>query len=231
MRQSPNTLRDVEIFRCLTAPARAEVERRCSFRNYRRGGTIIHARDATHNVFFLIAGRARVILHAAAGKPVSFREIGVGEMFGEFAAIDGKPRSTAVEALEATRVAAMPGPEFIALLSEQPLLMRAVLVHEIAQLRTLTERVFEYSTLAVDARIHAEIVRLARAGVVVGRQARISPFPKHAEIASRISTHREAVARRLSVLAKNKLIERRGGTLVVHDLLRLERMLAGARGD
>ena len=230
MRQSRNTLRVVLIFRYLTAEIRARVERRCSFRNYQRGRIIIHARDATRDVFFLIGGRARVILYSADGKPVSFREIGVGEMFGEFAAIDGGPRSTTVEVLEAARVAAIPGPTFKALLWTETSLMGVVLVQAIAQLRALTERVFEFSTLDVDARINAELLRLVKAGVVVGRRAWVCRFPKHGEIASRVSTHREAVARRLSLLAKCKLIERRGGTLVVHDLKRLERTLEGTRG-
>jgi CRP-like cAMP-binding protein len=231
MRQSRNTLREVAIFRRLSGEVRARVERRCGFRNYPRGRIIIHARETTCDVFFLIAGRARVILYSAAGKPVSFREIGVGEMFGEFAAIDGKPRSTTVEALEAARVAAISGPDFMALLWAEPSLMAAVLVQAVAQLRALTERVFEFSTLAVEARINAELLRLARAGVAVGRHGRVCPFPKHGEIASRISTHREAVARHLSLLAKCKLIERRGGSLVVHDLKLLERMLEGAHGE
>jgi CRP/FNR family cyclic AMP-dependent transcriptional regulator len=231
MRQPRNTLRDVGIFKGLTNADRLRIERLCSFENYQRGRTIIEVRDATRDVFFLITGRARVIMYSPAGKPVSFREIGRGEMFGEFAAIDGRPRSTGVEILEPSCVASMSADDFKAMLRAEPLVMEAVLVHTVAQVRGLTARVFEFSTLAVNNRIHAEILRLAKQGVVLGRRARISPFPKHGEIASRISTHREAVTRRLNFLEKKKLIERSGATLVVHDLISLERMVEEASGE
>ena len=40
------------------------------------------------------------------------------------------------------------------------------------------------------------------------------------DLAARISTHREAVSREMSALAKQKLVERRGGALLLHDLVR-----------
>lgn len=231
MRQpSRNTLRHVAIFKGLQAADRVRIESLCRFRNYQRGKMIIQARDATRDVFFLIAGRARVIMYSSAGKRVSFREINPGEMFGEFAAIDGGARSTGVELLAASRVATMRGADFRAALRRVPLLMEAVLVHEVGNARGLTTRVFEFSTLAVNNRIHAEILRLAKSGIVLGRQARIAPFPTHGEIASRISTHREAVTRQLNVLERKKLIARAGTSLVVTDLARLQRMVEEAGG-
>src|SRR3546814_9719428 len=60
---------------------------------------------------------------------------------------------------------------------------------------TRTDTLFPYTTLfrslAVKNRIHSELLRLAREGEHEGKSARISPAPTHADIASRISTHRE----------------------------------------
>jgi CRP/FNR family transcriptional regulator, cyclic AMP receptor protein len=232
MRQpAESTLRDVAIFKGLPAEDRQRFERLCAFRTYQRGKTIVHVHDKTREVFFLIGGRARVIMYSRGGKPVSFREIGPGEMFGEFAAIDEGPRSTGVEVLETSLVASASGRDFRAMLRAHPLVMEAVLVRVVAQIRALTTRVFEFSTQAVNNRIDAEILRLARTGGVDGRQARISPFPKHGDIASRISTHREAVTRRLSYLEDKKLIQRSGATLVVNDVSALERMVQDAIGE
>jgi len=231
MRRPKSTLRNVAIFKGVTHANRLKIERLCAWRTYQRGSAIIHPRDGTCDVFFLIAGRARVIMYSLAGKPVSFREIGPGEMVGEFAAIDGGPRSTGVEVLETSRVAIMSGADFNAMLSSEPLVMKALVLHLVAQIRGLTARIFEISTQAVDNRIHAEILRLAKSGVVFGRKARICPFPKHREIASRISTRREAVTRRLNDLERQKLIERIGATLVIHDLPELEQMVKEATGN
>jgi hypothetical protein len=49
-------------------------------------------------------------------------------------------------------------------------------------------------------------------------RASISPAPTHFDLAARISTHREAVSREMSALAKRKLIEKRGRALILHDL-------------
>jgi CRP-like cAMP-binding protein len=225
------TLRDVAIFRGLTEPARMRLERLCTWKSYHRGKNIIDVYDVTRDVFFLVAGRARVIMYSVAGKPVSFREIGPGDMVGELAAIDGGPRSSSVEVIAAALVASLSAADFRAMLRAEPLVMEAVLVHAVAQIRALTARVFEFSTLAVNNRIHAELLRLARGGQAEGGKVRIFPFPKHGEIASRISTHREAVTRRLNDLEKQRLIERDGATLLINDVRELEQMVQNAAGE
>jgi DNA-binding Lrp family transcriptional regulator len=78
-------------------------------------------------------------------------------------------------------------------------------------------------------RVHAELVRLARDHG--GSEALIRPAPTHSEIASRISTHREAVTRELSRLEGLGIIAREGRTLRVKDLARLEAMVEDFAAD
>ena len=98
-------------------------------------------------------------------------------------------------------------------------------------IRALTSRVYEFSTLAVNNRIQAELLRLANLAPQGGNAARIAPAPTHVEIASRVSTHREAVTRELNRLSRMGLIERRDGTLLVKDLDRLAKMVHEASGE
>jgi len=98
------------------------------------------------------------------------------------------------------------------------------------QVRRLTERVFDFSTLAVRNRIHAELLRLARQHMDSPNTAIIKPAPTHAELACFVSTHREAVTRELSELARNRLIQRTGHELRVLDVERLRKMVDLARG-
>ena len=60
---------------------------------------------------------------------------------------------------------------------------------------------------------------------------RLDPAPTHAEIASRVSTHREAVTRELNRLSKVGLITREGAALIVHDLDSLAAMLHQMTGE
>ena len=59
--------------------------------------------------------------------------------------------------------------------------------------------------------------------------ARIEPGPKHADIASQVSTYREQVTRELSALARAGILGKDGGVLVVRDVKRLEKMVEDVR--
>ena len=152
-------------------------------------------------------------------------------MFGELAAIDGQRRSATILALSDCLIAQLPAHMLWDLLVSEPAVMRAVLLHLNGLVRSLSTRVYEFSALAVQNRIHAELLRIARDAESTADGVRIAKMPTHAEIASRISTHREAVARELSRLAKRGVIARSGSGLTIPDLDRLMRMVAEATAE
>jgi CRP/FNR family cyclic AMP-dependent transcriptional regulator len=231
MQRPAKTLRGVAIFKGLSEDALRRIEQHCTWKVWKSEENIVHFQDDTRDVFFLITGRARVIIYSVAGKPVIFRDIGPGDIFGEFASIDDGLRSATVEAINTCLVACMTAADFRRMLRAEAAVMEAVLIHAVAQMRALTARIFEFSTLAVNNRIHAELLRLANGGVIHGVQASIFPIPTHVEIASRISTHREAVAREMNRLVQIELIERSGSKVLVKDIVRLTRMVHDATGE
>jgi CRP-like cAMP-binding protein len=162
---------------------------------------------------------------------VSFRELGAGEVFGEYPAIDGGPRSASVEAHTSCLIASMPATSFREILETEPGVAQALLPQLVMKIRALTTRVYEFSTLAVNNRIQAELLRLANLASKDGKSGRIVPAPTHVEIASRVSTHREAVTRELSRLSRIGIIERKGAALIVKDIERLSEMVHDATGE
>jgi hypothetical protein len=90
--------------------------------------------------------------------------------------------------------------------------------------------VIDLTTLGVQNRIHADLLRRARVAGLTGNAARIDPAPKHADIAGQVSTNREQVTRELSALAKAGILGKEDGALVVRDVARLERLVAEVRG-
>jgi len=191
----------------------------------------VHHLDRSDDVFFITAGRARVTIYSQGGKAVSFGELGPGDVFGEYAAIDHYPRSASVEAQTSSLVASMSAGTFLSLLRTEPAVTLAVLTQLVRRTRAVTRRVYEVSTLHVNTRIQAELLRLASLAPREGKSARIVPLPTHAEIASRVSTHREAVTRELNRLAQIGLIERRSDALLVGDVDRLAQMVHEATGE
>ena len=229
-KQPQYSLESVAIFRGLSPPVLERVKRACRCRRYAPHELIIDHLDASDDVFFLLTGNARVAICSADGKAVSFRELGPGGMFGEYAAIDARPRSASVEAQTSCLAISIPGAAFRQLLETEPKLSQALLKHFVAEIRELTTRVYEFSTLAVRFRIQAELLRLVHLSSPEGRTARIAPAPTHAEIASRTSTHREAVTRELNRLAKLGILEQRNREFWITDVDRLAGLVDDAVG-
>lgn len=98
-----------------------------------------------------------------------------------------------------------------------------------AEVRRLATRVNEFTNLDVRGRIHAELLRLARKDGADETRAVISPPPTHAELAARVSTHREAVTRELNSMERAGLLERRRGAIVLLDLAKLAESVAAAQ--
>ena len=200
---------------------------RWSVRSYRRNELIIEQRDEGRDVFFVLDGGVRVTLFSAGGREVAYRDLHPGDIFGELAAIDGKLRSASVIAIEATRAAQLSAAAFEEMVREHPSFTWALLSHLSGLLRRMTDRVFEFSTLVVRERVVCELLRRAEElGQPQGGGETVIPLPRHFELAATISTHREAVSREMSILAKRGLVERRGNRLVIKDRSALE-ALAG----
>lgn len=227
----PLSFEGIAVFAGVPSEVMQRVQRRCSWHRYEPGAPIVGYLDRSDDVLFIIQGTARVSIYSLAGKVVSFADLGPGDSFGEIPAIDGGPRSASVEAQTACLVASMPAAAFRDILRSEPVLALAVLRKLAATIRRLTKRVYEFSTLAASNRVQAEILRLARLAGQEGKGARIPLAPTHAEIASRVSTHREAVTRELNRLSRMGLIERQGRALVIKDVARLAAIVSELTGE
>ncbi len=230
MAETSHTLSGIPLLRSLDAATRQSLEQRCRWQRYGAHDEIISRENDSRDVYFIISGRVRVVNHSLSGREIAFHEMDAGEYFGELAAIDERPRSATVLALNDALLAAVSPDTFINLLHDHPEMAIEVL-RELAQfVRVSTDRIMELSTLGAHNRVHSEILREARALATEGdNSARISPIPVHADIASRVSTTRETVARVLSELAKQGLVTREKNALVVHDLEQLEKIVNEVR--
>ncbi len=226
-----SALKHIPILAELTDAALAQVAQACEWRNHEVGELIVGHQDRSTPVFFLLAGKARAIVYSSQGKAVVFVDLKPAAMFGEIAAIDRRPRSASIEALEPCSVASLSADAFEQLMLREPKVAVATLRHVAADLRRLSERVFEFSTLVVQSRIHAELLRLARETGEWGTEVVLSPSPSLSDIASRISTHREAVSRELSRLTGIGLLRREGGNLRITNTATLIEFVNEAKGE
>jgi CRP-like cAMP-binding protein len=101
-----------------------------------------------------------------------------------------------------------------------------ILATLVSQIRALDNRATEHANFDIRERLSAELLRLSRA-TADGRVV-VSPPPTHAELAARISTHREAVTKCLSALEREGAVLRGRGAITLVDPGRLRQIVEDA---
>jgi CRP-like cAMP-binding protein len=217
-------LRSIDLLQGLPAQRLDEISRRCAWRHYQSGQRLVSREAADRDLHMIVAGTVRVTSYSAAGRETSFRDLEAGTSYGELSALDGRPRSVDVVAMSSALIASLSPADFRNLLREEWIVNERVLLRLTDLVRRLTDRVLDLSTLTVQQRICRELLRLAHGG-------RIDPAPKHAELASLVSTYREQITREISALVKSGVLAKDGHALVVRDAARLERMASPEPGS
>lgn len=220
-------LRPIRLLAGLPDEVLADIASAARFKRYRRGQTIVTREDHERDLCLISAGQVRVIMLAPSGREVRFRDIPAGGVFGEIAALDGRPRCATVLALQDTLLVRI-APEALGPLLQRHWPMCERLLRGLASsLRHLTERVYELSALSVQQRLIAELLRQARPGRDGDAQALLDPAPRHVDLAATIGTSREQVSRELAALAQDGLLRREQDRLCLTQVSRLSDRLTG----
>jgi CRP-like cAMP-binding protein len=214
-------LRLIALFEDLSDDDLALVAESCTIRTYDRHALILSEQEHTTDIFFILSGTVRFSSYTANGREVIFNEISTGGIFGEFSAVDRRPRSSNVTALSDCVVARMSSEQFYQVLLSNAAVATRLVELLVVKIRQMSERVFEVSALAVRERVRRELLRLAATGTRFGNSVVIRPAPTHYDIAARIGSHREAVTREFMRLEVERLIEVRRRQIRIVDIDRL----------
>lgn len=219
------TLDKIPLLRSIEPGQLAALERRCQWRHAAAKEWLIEREDIGTDIFFLTSGMVRVLITPTPDREVILADINAGGYFGEMAAIDGQPRSAGILAITEATIACMPATVFREVLRTQPDVADLLLRHLVARIRSLDQRIQEFTSMNVKNRIYAELLRRSRPDPADERQALVSPPPVHSDIAARVSTRREMVARELKALERKGLLTKRRGAFVITDMPRLVQMV------
>jgi CRP-like cAMP-binding protein len=221
-------LQKIDLFKGLDNFSLREIAAQCKWTRCKRNQYVIR-RDGTDDVYFVIAGLVRVTSAAGRGRRIILRDVSAGDVFGEHSALDGRARFADVIAVRESLLASMPPDVFRAIVANHASVRERLLQRLTGSVRELADRLFDLGAQPVQCRIWVELLRLARAADAEANLVRIETAPTHGEIASRVGTRREEVARELSRLVRQGLLERAGRTLVLRDVAALERLAADSR--
>jgi CRP/FNR family cyclic AMP-dependent transcriptional regulator len=223
----PHTLAAHPCFKTLDPDACRALDRQCIWLKTSAGAWLVDQSAHDRDAYFIMSGHLRAVLNMAR-QDLIFNEMYAGSIMGEMAAITGAPRAASVFAVTDSVVAKMAGPLFVETMFTHRPLAEAVIAQLCQWLRAMSERIGELGALNVRARVHAELLRLARPDREDPKRAIIITPPNQSELAARINTRRETVSREINAMERSGLIQRRRGAIVITDALRLSAAIEAA---
>ena len=177
-------------------------------------------------VMLLVSGRVKVSVTTAEGREIVLGFQGPGELIGELAVIDERPRTGTSEALEPVEVLAVAAPEFRALL-ERPGFARAMMRSLVARFRDADRRRVEFAAAQTLGRVAARLLELMeRHGEPTEDGVAITLPISQEELAGWTGSSREAVAKALATLRELGAIRTERRRITVLDAEALGRRAA-----
>ncbi len=193
-------------------------------RSFPRGTVLFHEHDDSDSVVVLLEGRVKVYSLTRDGKEVVFAFRQPGDVLGELAAVDGRPRSAAVSALEDVTASFVPAAAFRSYLEGHPRV--ALLLFEMlsARLRDADRKRVEFAAYDTVGRVAARLAELsAEHGVPAGEGVEITLPLSQDELAGWTGSSREAVGKALHMLRDLGWVETGRRRVTVLDLEALRR--------
>ncbi len=207
-------------FDCDAAVARI-VAAKAAYRHYPARAAIVGSEASPQQLYIVIAGRARMLAYAIDGRLVVVEDFQAGALFGEGALFDFASESHEVAAVEPVDAGTFERHVFLALMSGYSCIALAVSRLLVARLAATTQRLIEGATLSAAGRIHAELLRQARASP----DMTIRPAPVLATLALSVQSTRESVSRAINALQKRGIIRRDDFALTIVAPHRLEELI------
>lgn len=171
----------------------------CTTRILAREELLFQKGDAGDALFGVRRGRVRISSGSEAGRAMTLNILGSGDIFGEIALLDGRPRSAEARAIEPTELFALRRRDFVRFLDDNPRLALGVIELLCERLRWMSERVEEGSFVSIEARLARRVLMLAED---YGSDVEIS----QQELGDFIGVSRECVNRQLRLWKRDGLV-------------------------
>jgi CRP-like cAMP-binding protein len=218
-------LREVPLFSGLGEEDLKILARDFYSRKYRKKQIIFHQGDDSRVLYVVMKGKVRVFSVSPAGSETSIRIFSTHEMFGEFAAIDGEPRSTTALAVEACTLLEMDQSKFMQCFREMPELAMGLIRQLVEKLRwttTYAETIAQYDTAGRLLHIILHYNDVLGKEIDPGKRYELDLSMNQTDLASLVGARREWVNRILRDWRKRGLIEYKRGKLTILDLPAVE---------
>jgi len=202
-------LRGNEYFDDLTENILKEVAERMHLREYQRGDVLLWEGDPCDGLYIVERGSAKIFRLSPQGRQYIVRVLQEGDTFAEVPAFDEGTNPVNVEALETCRVWVINSQKLHELVMAHPAFAQKVLVNFGRMLRGMVRMVSEMAFYQVTHRLARLISELP--------QEKSAPHWTQEQLAARLGTVREVVARSLKELERSGAIKMEDRRIQVAD--------------
>ncbi len=187
-----------------------------SERRMQRGGMIFQKGDTGDSMMAVLRGRVRISAISADGRVISLNVISPGEVFGEIALLDGKPRSADASAIEDTTLLVVERRNLVPFLRTNDDLYLRLLAVLCDRLRRTSMALEEIALLDLPERLARLLLKLAGD---YGRPApggvRIDVKLSQRDLATLVASTRESVNKQLRVWREDGVLDLDAGYVVL----------------
>lgn len=223
--RSVELLRRVGLFNKLPA---ADLERLAGHlhpRQFRRNTILFHKDQPGDGLYIVESGHIRIFLPTATGEELTVDIAGPGDVVGELALLDGRPRSASAQSVEDTTVQILSREDFQQYLTTAPNLAASLLELLSTRLRQITEYAESLAFLDIHGRVAWALLQLAGRHGVDHQGVEIDFDMTQTELASMVGATRERVNRALASFRAQGLVEIRGRKIALLDTTKLRQRI------
>jgi CRP/FNR family transcriptional regulator, cyclic AMP receptor protein len=152
------------LFRGLTESERTELATHARARTFAANERICHIGDPGCSMMGVVVGTVRISLPAPKGREIILADLSAGELFGEIAMLDGKPRSANATALTNCEVLVLERWDVLAFLERSPKACLNLMHLLCDRIRRSDERMSEIAFFDLPARLARVLLRYPTQG-------------------------------------------------------------------
>lgn len=219
-------LKQVSLFANLADEDIHELMNAAKRRAFRAGEVIFHRDDPGQVLYMIKDGKVKICIISPDGQEISLAVFGKGECFGEFALLDGLPRSADAIALEKVECYTLQRSDFHNAIMKNPKIAIQVLEALTKRLRNTDNMVEDLIFLDVYGRVAKKLLELADAhGVKTDDGVRIDVRLTQQELASMVGASRESVNKVMGYFSEKDFISTDKHRITLHRIADLKRRI------
>jgi CRP/FNR family transcriptional regulator, cyclic AMP receptor protein len=186
-----------------------------STRAYPRGATIFGKGDPGTSLFAVCTGTVRIGVSSRDGREAVFNLVKQGEVFGEIALLDGRPRTATATAMTDCELMVIDRDNFVSLVENQPEIALKLIGVLCTRLRHTSEQVEDILFGDLAERLAKVLLRLTRHAEfeVSGSNGRILMTQR--EIGQMIGSSRESINKQMQEWKERNWIRIERGSIMV----------------